>query len=51
MEKEVSSERKRKEKMTNLISQVIEMNNIAHHPDRLVERAEFVISVTEHVQK
>lgn len=31
-----------------LIGQIIEMDHVTHHPNRFVERAEFVISVTEH---
>lgn len=29
-----------------LISQIVEMNDITHHPDRLVEWAEFIVPVT-----
>lgn len=29
----------------NLIGQIVEMNYVAHHPNRLVERTEFVISI------
>lgn len=29
-----------------LICQIVEMNNVAHHPDRLVKGTELVISIT-----
>lgn len=32
-------------KETNLIGQIIEVDNVAHHPNRLVERAKFIIPV------
>lgn len=35
----------------NLIGQIVEMDNVAHHPDWLVEWAKFVISVTTMRQK
>jgi len=31
---------------TYLIGQIVEMDNVTHHPNRLVEGAEFVISIT-----
>jgi len=29
-----------------LIGQIVEMDNVTHHPNRLVEGTEFVISIT-----
>lgn len=37
---------KRERGTSYLIGQIIEMDNIAHHPNRLVEGAELIISVT-----
>ena len=38
--------RERERGTSYLIGQIIEMDNIAHHPNRLVEGAELIISVT-----